>query len=234
MKGLANLKNPVQAKTSVHSTSPSQAKTSVQPKGLTHPSSRAGLLLVSLLLLTLVSCHPLRKKSTLADTSWSLVNQDQENVLFPDDYRGKLILISYVYTYCPDICPMITYNMRDVQRAFPDEDRLMLLSVSFDPERDTPEILKSYAASYKLNLDHWDLLTGDPRIVKSLLERTEIRTLKTPTTFTDDGGEFYFIDHTDKITLIDEEGFIRKNYSGSELELEKVIEDIKILLNDTK
>lgn len=190
-------------------------------------------LLILCIGLILSSCDPLRPKAPVTDTEFSLINQENETVVFPNAYEGKIVLISYVYTYCPDICPMITYNMRDVQRAFPEEDRLMLVSVSFDPERDTPEILKKYAGSYKLDLEHWDLLTGDPRVVNQLLDATEIRTLKTPTTFLEGGEAFYFIDHTDKISLIDADGVLRRNYSGSELDIDQVVQDIRTLLGET-
>jgi len=206
-----------------------------------HTRLRKDILLNALLLLVislflsgfLSGCDPIRPKALVTDTEFSLINQNNEPVVFPDAYAGNIVLISYVYTYCPDICPMITYNMRDVQRAFPNEDRLMLVSVSFDPERDTPEILKKYADSYKLDLEHWDLLTGDPRVVKKLLDATEIRTVKTPTTFLEGGEAFYFIDHTDKISLIDADGFLRRNYSGSELDIDQVVQDIQTLLAET-
>jgi protein SCO1/2 len=123
--------------------------------------------------------------------------------------------------------------MRDVQRAFPDNDNFLLVSVSFDPDRDTPEILYQYAENYRLNQNNWQLLTGDRNEVESLLKKLQIFTVKTPTRFADDDTPIYFIDHTDRVTLIDSRGQIRRNYPGSELSSGEVIEDIRTLLNES-
>lgn len=169
----------------------------------------------------------------ILDSEYILLNQFNEEVVFPAQYAGNVILAGYVYTHCPDICPIITYNMRDIQRELEDEENFLLVSISFDPDRDTPEILHRYADNYRLNHKNWQLLTGDRRIVDSLLEKLRIATVKTPTRFTEDNTPIYFIDHTDRVTLIDKKGQIRRNYPGSELNSDEVIEDIRTLLNES-
>jgi len=189
-------------------------------------------ILISLFVLLLASfsaCDRLPVKKTMAGSDYVLVDQYGADISFPDSYKGKIMLVGYVYTHCPDICPMITYNMRDIQRELVDEDNFMLVSISFDPARDTPEIMYDYANNYKLDQSNWRLLTGDSDIINNVLDELEIRTLKTPTRFTDTGPQ-YFIDHTDKVTLIDEMGNIRNTYSGSEMNAEKIIADIHTLL----
>jgi protein SCO1 len=188
---------------------------------------------VFLMLILSAGCDRLSVKDTLEGYDFRLVNQFNETIHFPEAYQGKVVLIGYVYTHCPDICPIITYNMRDVQRAFPENDNLLLVSVSFDPDRDTPEILYQYAENYRLNQNNWQLLTGDRNEVESLLKKLQIFTVKTPTRFADDDTPIYFIDHTDRVTLIDSRGQIRRNYPGSELSSGEVIEDIKTLLNES-
>ena len=168
----------------------------------------------------------------MADESYELVDQDENPVQFPDTYTGKVILVGYVYTHCPDICPMITYNMRDIQRELPDEEEFMLVSISFDPERDTPEILHEYAENYKLGQDNWRLLTGNTEEVDEVLETLEISTLKTPTKFTEDGKARYYIDHTDRVTLVDRNGNVRNTYVGSSMNQEQIISDIHKLLTE--
>ena len=127
---------------------------------------------------------------------------------------------------------MITYNMRDIQRELSNEDEFMLVSLSFDPERDTPEILNDYAESYKLDLENWRLLTGSTDEMDEALESLEIKTLKSPTTFKDDGTQQYFIDHTDRVTLIDRNGDVRNTYVGSKMNQEQIISDIHKLLTE--
>lgn len=194
-------------------------------------SYRFSLLIIAGIVFFLASgCDQLSVKKSLSDDEFSLMNQENQKVIFPDTYLGDVLLIGYVYTHCPDICPAITYNMRDVQRLLDEESGFTLISISFDPDRDTPEILHDYAQNYRLSTDNWSLLTGEKNEVDSLLELLEISTLKTPTRFTDEGNPIYFIDHTDRVTLVDRDGNIRRQYTGSEFDPESVASDIKKLL----
>jgi len=191
------------------------------------------LLLLWITVLFMQSCDRLSVKKDLEGVEYTLVDQDSSQVTFPDNYSGKVMLVGYVYTNCPDICPIITYNMRDVQRELNEQDDFMLVSVSFDPVRDTPAVLSNYANNYKINGENWRLLTGSKNEVDALLEKLEIATVKTPTRFTEDNTPIYFIDHTDRVSLIDREGRVRNSYLGSELNSEEVIQDIKKILNET-
>ncbi len=191
------------------------------------------VIAAGIVLSTLSACDDLSIKQSISDNEYLLVDQDSSSVSFPASYEGKVMLVGYVYTHCPDICPMITYNMRDVQRALPDETDFMLVSISFDPDRDTPSMLKDYAGNYRLDEENWRLLTGSRSEVDAVLETLRISTVKTPTRFLEDNRAIYFIDHTDRVTLIDRDGNIRKNYSGSEFDPEEVTSDVKRLLKDS-
>jgi protein SCO1/2 len=182
--------------------------------------------------LLLSGCDRLSVKKSMADESYELIDQDSSLVQFPDAYKGNVLLVGYVYTHCPDICPMITYNMRDIQQELLDEKEFMLVSISFDPERDTPEILHQYAENYKLDQENWKLLTGNTEEVDEALETLEINTLKSPTSFEDDGTARYFIDHTDRVTLIDRNGDVRNTYVGSKMNQEQIISDIHKVLTE--
>lgn len=191
-----------------------------------------GSIVAALALIFLATgCDRLAVEDTLTE-DYTLTNQFGEQVSLPDDYSGKVLIVGYVYTNCPDICPMITYNMRDLQREFPDEEDFHLISISFDPERDSPEVLHSYAESYNIDQGNWSMLTGDSKEVDEVLDKLGIATVKTPTRFTEDNKAVYFIDHTDKVSLIDKKGQVRNHYLGSELDTETVIEDIKTLLTE--
>lgn len=179
----------------------------------------------------LASCDSLSVKKSIADKEYNLTNQFGEEVIFPNNYSGSVMLVGYVYTHCPDICPMITYNMRDVQRELEGVDNFKLVSISFDPDRDSPEILYDYANNYRVSQDNWTFLTGQRSIIEQALETLEIQTVKTPTRFLDDNRQIYFIDHTDRVTLIDEKGNIRKTYHGSEFVIDDVVSDIRTLLS---
>ena len=179
----------------------------------------------------LSGCDRLSVKKSMEGENYSLVDQDGSATEFPAAYSGEVMLVGYVYTHCPDICPMITYNMRDIQRELSDEENFMLVSISFDPDRDTPEILFDYAENYRLDQSNWRLLTGNPSEVDEVLETLEISTVKTPTSFSD-GKARYYIDHTDRVTLIGKNGDVRNTYVGSKMNQEEIISDIHKLLTE--
>lgn len=183
--------------------------------------------------LLIQGCDRLSVKKNLDGEEYSLLDQDSTQVVFPDNFSGKVVLVGYVYTHCPDICPMITYNMQDVQGEIGDKDDFMLVSVSFDPDRDTPKVLSDYAESFELDQQNWRLLTGEKSEVESLLEKLEITRVKSPTRFVEDRPPVYFFDHTDKVSLIDKKGRVRRSYFGSELDSDQVAEDIQTLLKET-
>ena len=85
---------------------------------------------------------------------FALVNQDGKIIHF-GDYRGKVLLVTFIYTRCPlpDFCPRMNENFRAVQKLLQDvpgsTERAEFLSISFDPEHDTPAVLKHYASLYK-------------------------------------------------------------------------------------
>ncbi|HXA81706.1 MAG TPA: SCO family protein [Methylomirabilota bacterium] len=85
---------------------------------------------------------------------FALVNQDGKFIHF-GDYRGKVLLVTFIYTRCPlpDFCPRMNENFRAVQKLLQDvpgsTERAEFLSISFDPEHDTPAVLKHYASLYK-------------------------------------------------------------------------------------
>lgn len=191
-------------------------------------------IVVGVALFAISGCDRLAIEKSLDGMEYQLVDQDSTDVKFPEMYSGQIMLVGYVYTHCPDICPLITYNMRDIQRAFPDQEEFMLLSISFDPERDSPEILYGYAENYRLDQSNWRFLTGDKNVVFSLLETLNISTVKTPTRFREDGSPVYYIDHSDRVTLIDGEGNVRRNYNGSEMNTDELIADIQKLLDEQK
>lgn len=190
------------------------------------------LITAGIVAMAISGCDRLSVKDSFDGEEFHLLDQFDDSINFPEEYKGNVMLVGYVYTHCPDICPVITYNMRDVQRELDDEEDFMLVSISFDPDRDTPEILHQYAENYRINQANWRFLTGEKSRVDNLLKKLGIATVKTPTRFDENNTPIYFIDHTDRVTLIDREGNIRMHYNGSELNSDEAIEDIRQLLEN--
>ncbi len=138
------------------------------------------------------------------------------------DFKGKVLVVGYIYTHCPDICPFITDNMRRVQKrinADPElKERVVFLSITFDPKRDTPEVLKEYAKLYKVDESNWYFLTGDTLTTDSIMKLMGIEYSVRPVP----ERNTYFIDHTDRIHVVDPNGFLRGYFVGSRAEPDSI------------
>ncbi len=169
----------------------------------------------------------------LTRTQNTFLNQDSVQVQFPKIIKDKITLFAMVYTHCPDICPMTTYNMYLIQNNLPDDlkDKVEFVVVSFDPERDTPSVLKKFAEIRDLSFDHWVFLSGDKQNTKEVMLKFDIKAIATDSSYDKNGELSYNMIHTDRISLIDQKGRLRSNYKGSTANINEIIKDIKYLEN---
>lgn len=164
----------------------------------------------------------------LNNFSVTLIDEDSTLVNFPGDFEGKVLVIGYVYTNCPDICPLITGNMKKIQVEMGNPTDVEFIGISFDPERDTPSVLKNYHKAFDMN-NRFSFLTGDTTEVNKLLDRVKVRTQVSMSTTTADGREIYFLNHSDKLTVLDKKGRLMFEYGGSMAPPKIVIEDINTI-----
>ncbi|MCG6914784.1 SCO family protein [bacterium BMS3Abin03] len=145
--------------------------------------------------------------------------------------KGHITVIGFIYTHCPDICPMTTYNMQLTQDRLKKEgiQNVKFISVTFDPNRDFPSVLKKYAEIRNIGFKDWTFLWGDKKNTNSFMDRFDITFFPADTTYSPDGGVSYSMMHTDRISLIDSDGELRKNYRGSHVNLDELFNDIKYL-----
>jgi protein SCO1 len=164
-------------------------------------------------------------------TSFQLVNQDSNKVVFPNDFKGNITVMSFLYTNCPDVCPLSTNNLRILQQQLKKDNvkGVQFVEVSFDPDRDTPSILKKYAEVRSIDEKNFQFLTGNYKVIDSLLKVMNIYAIPTDTIKYDNGGFTYSFIHTDRITLIDKDSRIRKEYKGSIVDQKEILDDIKSL-----
>ena len=158
-----------------------------------------------------------------------LLDQDSARVAFPGDLRGDVVVLGFIYTHCPDVCAMTTANMREVRRRLGAPTDVRFVSVTFDPARDTPGVLKRYGQLYDLDDTDWLFLTGDSTTVDRLMEAMGVRHRRGYATTTEAGEAVYFIDHSDQITLLDRRGRVHRHYGGSMTPPEILVEDIEAL-----
>ena len=149
---------------------------------------------------------------------------------------GKVAVVSFVYTACPDRlgCPLASLTLRDLQTRLKDEGLsrdAVLLSISFDPLRDTPAQLAKYARVYGADPSIWRFMTAPSRrILESVLESYG----QDRAPVYDEHGRFTGrYAHVVKVFLVDQEGYIRNIYSSGFLVPELVVNDIKTVLAGT-
>ena len=165
-----------------------------------------------------------------SDVSYELTDQNGETVIFPDDYQGSPLVIGFIYTNCPDICSFITANVGKVHEEMSNPGNTKFVLVTFDPERDTPEVLKSYAQAFGMDRDPFQFLTGDPETIDDFMKRVSVRTQESYSKELDDGDRMYFLNHSDKILLINENSELIFDYGGSMTPVNIITEDLNKLL----
>lgn len=123
------------------------------------------------------------------------------------DMRGKVVLLDFIFTHCPGPCPMLSTKFSHVQRRLGERlgTQVMLVSVTIDPRRDTPGVLKAYAERYRADLSGWKFLTGSTRDI--LIVATEYGAEYR-------GGSDGIIDHRLLTYVIDRDGLVVRVFDG--------------------
>ncbi len=167
----------------------------------------------------------------LSKSNYKLFDQDSTEFNFPKDLKGKKVILSYIYTHCPDICPLTTHNIILIKEQLDKEGikDVDYVEISFDPERDSPSVMKNYAMSRGINSNNWHFLTGDKKTVFNLLDELNVHAMPGDTTITPKGDTLYYFIHTDRISLIDKSGKLRKNFNGSRVNKNELVNSIKEL-----
>ena len=130
--------------------------------------------------------------------SFELIDQNGRTVT-EQDMTGKPFLVFFGFTHCPDVCPTTLFDISEVFRKLgPDADRAAALFITVDPERDTPEAMKSYLSSFD---PHLRGLTGEQAAVDGVIKTYRAYAKKVPNP---DGS--YTMDHTALVYLMDKEG----------------------------
>jgi protein SCO1 len=138
------------------------------------------------------------------------------------DARDKIVAITFVYTRCPDVCPLFTANFASIQRALEQKNKerpmnYLLLTITTDPAYDTPKQLKSYADLFKPNYSNWLFLTGTNKVLAKVWRDFGVNVRKIA-----DGQ----VQHTALTTLIDRRGVRRVDYYGDKWQEKELLRDI--------
>lgn len=166
------------------------------------------------------------KYHTIGD--FSFTNQNGKTIT-QKDYEGKIYVADFFFTTCGSICPIMTTNMIDVQKAFAENPKVMILSHTVTPEIDSVPVLKKYALEKGVIDSKWNLVTGDKKDIYSMARKSYLAVkLGKP-------EELYDMVHTENFVLVDAERRVRGFYDGTKKEdVQKLIEDIQWLLTEDK
>lgn len=157
---------------------------------------------------------------------FTLINQDGQSVRL-SDYRGRLVLLFFGYTHCPDVCPTTLARLNQVMRALGDEAKaVQVLFVSVDPERDTPAVLKQFLSHFN---PAFTGLTGQAEEVRAVTQAFGVYVQKEEV----GSAAGYLVTHTARIYAIDPDGRLVLTFHP-EMETQDVIADLKYLLKEGK
>ena len=146
-----------------------------------------------------------------------------------DDLRGKVWVADFMYTSCVEICPLQSAEMARLQTAFADHADLRLVSISVDPERDTPAVLSAYADKFQADPERWLFATGEPDAVARLAQ--EGFRLSAASYVAGDEGQDYTFIHSNRFVLVDRQGRIRGYYRSTDPDdLVRLRRDLTVLL----
>lgn len=138
-------------------------------------------------------------------------------------YRGKPLVVTFIYTACFQVCPTITRNLQkavDTTVSVMGADRFNVISIGFNQPFDSPAALADFSRQYGIRLPNWEFLSPAPAIVGDLTANFGFSYVATPAGF----------DHINQVTLVDADGRIVRQVYGEKFTAEDLAEPLKLLI----
>lgn len=173
---------------------------------------------------------------------FEFINQDGDTIT-NKDLLGKVYVIDFFFTTCPTICTPMSMNMSKISQALKDQKDFRTISITIDPDNDSPEVLKAYAQKYNAS-DNWHFLTGDKDATYKL-SREGFNAY-----VAESENQDIRFEHSGNFALVDRDGYIRSrkvriddqnenwiyHYNGVQendipAQIKEIIEDAETLLN---
>jgi protein SCO1/2 len=167
--------------------------------------------------------------------AFELTNQDNKKIS-SKDYEGKVYVLEFFFSTCPTICPKMNANMVKLQDEYYGKPDFGIVSITINPENDTPAILKEHAKKVGVKHYNWHMLTGDRKYIYNLAKEYKLYAGVNA----DAAGGF---EHSGMFALVDKNGNIRSRkdtygnpilyYDGVDADgVNAIKEDIKKLLEE--
>jgi protein SCO1/2 len=140
--------------------------------------------------------------------------------------RGQVVIVTALYAHCAHTCPQIVTQARGALAQLPEElqDDVVILGITLDPERDTPEVLATMAGAHGLEAPTWRFATGDAEKVGTLLDRFEVAR--------SDKDEFGNIDHANLFIVIDRQGKLAYRFTLGDRQQRWLVSALRLLLSE--
>jgi len=163
-----------------------------------------------------------RRVTRRAIENFTLVDQNGAPFTF-EKLAGKVVVVAFAYTTCVDVCPLITAALRQTQIGLGAEERghVQLLTITTDPEIDSPKVLSAYAKRYGAEFENWAFLTGDPAVLAQVWKNFGVGVKRRARGL---------IDHTPLTALVDQSKAMRFAYIGPSPDPHAVLADVRALL----
>jgi len=157
-------------------------------------------------------------------SDFSLTTQDGGRLSL-GDLRGRVVALTFIYTSCADTCPLLPAKLAGLRpkRGADCGRRVSFTSITVDPARDTPEVLASYARTFRADPAGWAFLTGSAGEIEDVTQRYGIFARRTAR------GD---VDHTFLTSLIDQRGTLRVQYLGYRFDPDELLRDLQSLLRE--
>lgn len=185
----------------------------------------AALLAIAAVWLQLAVKKPqLKAYGTVPD--FHLTERSEKTVTLAD-LKGKVWVVDFFFATCPGPCPIMSARLAALQRELGDNDSVRLVSITTQPESDTPAVLKEYAQRFNAS-DKWLFLTGDKQQIFNLSNKGFLLTAQEQ-----NGDPQEPVIHSTKLVLVDKSGKIRGYYDGTDdASLKLIVSDIKALVRE--
>ena len=173
-----------------------------------------------------------KRSMVKGDTSYHMVKPfvfiDQYNEKVTEEtVKGKIYVTDFFFTTCQSICPVMSNQLERVYAKFKNNNNVLILSHTVDPEEDSVSVLMDYAKLHGVKDKQWLFLTGDKKMLYDLARQGYLLNAEEG-----DGGDEDFI-HTQNFALVDKERHLRGFYDGTDsIEVARLITDITILLEE--
>lgn len=143
------------------------------------------------------------------------------------DLAGRAAVVSFVYTSCPDTCPLLTATLAQVQEQLRRENllgsRVQLVSITVDPRRDTSPVLAEYAGRFRADPDAWRFLSGEPEAIYGVLEGFKLNTRDVARA----AAGLDVIPHSNRFAVADPGGRVRALLRGEDVAPDEVVRTVR-------